>query len=395
MSGFKPWWVALPILLSTLALSACGEVRKIDEMRSNTGEMNNTTKELLDTTGGMKDTTDGMRATTEGMAAQTGALLELTADRLVPRIEKMEQVTSELYDTLRQGDAANLRRSFMASVLETKTLQSRLAEAALFLMSFEFQLYGSGSQDAGQERRLVLYHQAMMELMLRLDEIAPENGKVWPDAMPKPEDRLSEQNRASVFNALAGALHKLNRKQMPDPQYGKPMSAYDLFIASLRMKPLIDRGQITLPSGDHYVKEVLSRPDRVLQLLQTRYNMFVYLLLGATTDLVERNKAIQMERMARGIDINLDSGNFGSARMDFVIEEVLQHAVQTRKDMIELGLRPELTRVTAMIAKRITLRPSAAQGLIPEKQRKAAALWEEYLGRAQQTPEGPLRRARF
>lgn len=376
----QKFWITLPLLASiTLVAAACGEVKKIDDMRTNTGEMNKTTKDLLDATGEMKGTTDGMRATTERMAEQTGTLLDLTESRLVPRIETMESGVSELYDALRQGDAANLRHTLTHSVLNSQNQKSRLAEAGLFFMSFEYQLFDSSGQDKSQERRLVLYHQAMMEFMLRIDELAPRGGRIWPEAKPNM-NRASEQNKASAFNAFVATMHKLNRKQGADPDFGHPVSAYDLIIASLKAKPGIDSGQLVLPAGNHYMKEVLSRPERVKQILQTRYNLFVYLLLGATTDLDEKNKLVQLYRFGRGINIDLNSQSIGSAHLDFITEEILQYAVQTRMDMIALGIEPKFSNTTRLIANRIRIVPSREQGALADKQKRVIDLWSEYIG---------------
>lgn len=385
-----------------LVLSGCGEVRKIDEMRDNTGQMNKTTKELLDATtqmnettkkllnatGGVKSTTEGMERTTDDVSRQTGELLTITDTRLVPKLNSMNASMAELYDSLRQGDAAALRHSLFLSILNSRTLQNRLAEAGLLLMSFEFQLFNNGTESTTtqtQAQRLILYHQAMMEFMLRLDELAPTGGEIWPDAMPGDLAR-SPENRASVFNAFAAVLHKLNRKQGADPDFGRPLSVYDLIITSLTTKPKIETGAVSLPAGPHYMKEILARPKRIEQLLQSRYNMFVLLLLGASTDLVETGTFMQLVRVAQGIEIDLSAPTMSAAHLDFLIEEVLKPAVDTRHDMITVGIHPRLTRTVDLLASRIRFKTAIeAGGAMPEKQKLALELWSSFLGKSTET----------
>ncbi|MDX9731376.1 MAG: hypothetical protein RBT63_06355, partial [Bdellovibrionales bacterium] len=236
------------------ALVGCGEVKKLDEMKDNTSEMNKTTKTLLEETSEMNDGLEGMSKTTDGMSETTAemlktthqmneqmtALLALTQDELVRNIRAVEQSTSELYDAMRQGDASALRRASLQRLQTTRTLQGRVAEAGLYLMSYEFQLLGSVGQDTHANQREVLYHQAVLEFFLMIDELAPAGGKIWPEALPEPGEEDSEENPVAAFNAIAFTLHKTNRKQQVDPAFGRPVSMYDLIIHALRMTPEID-----------------------------------------------------------------------------------------------------------------------------------------------------------
>lgn len=342
------------VLVLMIFVSACSEMKKVDEMKENTGEMNQTTKTLLTKTGEMKDGLDKMSTATDEMNASTKDLRTLTREELIQRMTEMSQNLSTLADTQKQGDSSGLRRASINQLLHDTTLQGRTAEACLYLQSFEFQVLNSAASDRNPAFRELLYQQAMAEFFLKIDELAPKFGRVWPDANPT-ENINSEENRASAFNTIAFVLHKPNRQQLPDPMYGKPMSIYDLIMVALELKPEIDSGRIVLPEGPHFIKEILSRPVRVQQLLQTRYNMFTYGLLGMTTNMSERSKLGQIWKLLFKLDIDLSESTRGAAPVQFLYDEVLKPAVTTTEDMLNVGIKPELTTTTSLVLSRINV----------------------------------------
>ena len=335
-------------LTLAFVLAGCSEMKKVDEMKDNTSEMNQTTKSLRDKTGEMKDGLDKMSKSTDEMNEQTKKLGTLTED--------VASSTASLFDAMRQGDTSNLRRQGFDQMMKESTLQGRVAEAGLYTQGFEFQVLGSVGKDKDPEFRELLYHQAMLEFFLKIDELAPKLGEIWPDAKPSTDD---EENRASAFNAIAFALHKVNRKQLPDSTYGKPMSIYDLIMVALAMKPDIDGGRIILPRGPSFVKEILSHPDRVEQLLQTRYNMFAYGMLGATTNLSEYSTIGQLMKLIFKVDIDLSEATRGVALLQRLDEEIISPAAITTTDMVNLGMKPEFTTMTSIALSRVNLKFSS------------------------------------
>lgn len=383
------------ILILFAALSGCGEFRKLDDMREATQEMNKTTKELLEKTKELHEETKELHTETQKVTAQaehlgktTDELLAVTRDDLTKQMDSLDNGFGELYDSLRQGDSANLRRMSFEKMLESKTLQNRLAEAGLFVMAFEYQLFSGVGQDVTRARKQLLYQQAMMELFLRIDELAPRGEKISPLASPQPNRVTSRENRASAFNCLAAVLHKTNRKQQLDSSSREQVSLYDLLITAMKMKPRIDSGSVRLPTGPHFAKEVLSRQARVKQLLQARHNMFVQLFLGASTDLAQKGPLGRSIGIARGIEVDLNSPEMGAAHLDFLIEEILKPAVETRTDMIALGIQPQLTRSMRLIAKRIRFRENdRAPALISGRQKTVQELWNTYIGDESETSD--------
>lgn len=365
------------IMIATvsLILAACGEVKKVDEMRDNTREMNETTKTLLDKTGDMKTGLDKMSKTTDQMR-------DITAD-LAKTTEKMNKTTARLYDGMRQGDTSGLRRELFKQIPKDSKLEGQIGDAGLYLMAFEFQVLGSTGHDEEPGFREMLYQQAMLEFFLKINEVAPKHFDVHPGANPtgKADD---DESKTAAFNAIAFALHKTNRQQVADPRYGKPMSFYDLIIEALRMKPKIDSGEIVLPEGRHWVKEVLARPRRVQQLLQTRYNMFPFGMLGLTTNLVDFSKVTQLWKLLWDIDINLSESFRGRAELQYILEEVVGPAATTADDMISVGIEPEFTTMTGVVLRGMKLKfhaDSSVQTLIPVYQREETVgnLWSRYL----------------
>lgn len=375
---------ALLVTLLVLAtnLIACSEFKKIDEMKDATSEMNQTTKTLLDKTVEMKEGMDKMSKATDEMNESTKDLRALTREELIQRLEDVNGNTSALFDAMRQGDTSNLRRLSFNEILKETTLQGRVAEAGLYMMSFEFQVLGNVGKDKEPAHRELLYQQALLEFFLKLDKVAPAGGGIWPDA--KPTDEIEdEENRASAFNAIAFTLHKTNRQQLPDPAYGKPMSIYDLIILALKLKPEIDNGRVVLPAGPHFIKEVLARPDRVRQLLQTRYNMFTYGLLGLTTNMVEYGTTRQLWNLLWKLNIDVSEATRGPAVVQYLHDEIMQPGAATAEDMLSVGITPEMTKTTALAVSRVNIKFhskdfSVRTPLTAPREDSLENLWDRY-----------------
>lgn len=356
--------IAVLGLISALGLSACSELKKVDEMKDNTSEMNNTTKTL----GNEMGTTN----------EQMKELLKISKDNLAPTTGQVAKTSNEILDAGRQGSASELRRASMDKITKVMSLQTRLAEATLYVSSYEHQLLGDVGRDVEPEQRLLFYQQTLSEFMTRLDELAPKHGRVWPEAKPNRNEH-SEENKAAAFNAMAFAISKNNRKQFADPAFGKPMSIYDLIIHALKMKPEIDAGRVVLPAGPHYIKEVLSRPDRIRQLLQTRYNMFGLALLSMTTDFADYGMPGQALKLAMKIDVDFSEARLGVAGLALIREELLEPAVQTTQDMLAIGLRPEFTTLNRFILSRLNIRPTTQAAGLNGNDQAALELWQTYL----------------
>lgn len=359
-------------------LTGCSEIKKIDEMKDNTSQMNDTTKTLLEKTGDMKDKLGEMSTTTEELDSKMQDLLEVAKADLTERLHNVEKNMAELFDSMRQGDGSGLRRAAFDKIQTQRSLQGRVAEAGLYMMSFEFQVMGNVGIDLDPARRELLYQQAVLEFFLKLDELALPAGKFIPHAKPDVDDPSSEENRASAFNALAFALHKVNRKQLADPSYGRPLSMYDLIMNALLLKPEIDNGRIQLPSGPHYIKEVLARPDRVRQLLMARYNMFAYGLLGLSTNMVEQSTLRQAVSLIGGLDVDISERRLGAAGLTYLIEEILEPASRTTRDMYAIGLKPERTLTTRFVLSRSNLTPNLKSSNLTALERRALELWTDY-----------------
>ncbi len=368
---------SVSLLLLSISV-ACSEIKKVDEMKDNTSQMNETTKTLLDKTGEMKDKLGDMSKTTEDLNTKMEDLLGVAKEDLADRMRNVEINMAELFDSMRQGDGSALRRNAFETLQRARSLQARVAEAGLYMMSFEFQVMGQVGLDSDPAQRERLYQQGVLEFFLKLDDIAPSGGKIWPQAQPDVDDLQSDENRASAFNAMAFALHKTNRKQHPDPLYGRPMSMYDLIINALLLKPEIDNGRIILPAGPHYIKEVLARPARVKQLLQTRYNMFAYGLLGLSTNLTERSTLSQAMALLGGLDVNLSEKRLGVAGLSYIKEEILEPAVRTTADMYSIGLTPDRTLLTRFVMSRSKLTPSTPEQANTVLEREVIQLWTDY-----------------
>jgi hypothetical protein len=373
--------IVVAFLCSVSTLLGCSETKKLDEMKDNTSDMRETTKELSKQTGEMKDGLEKMAGTTKEMNQTTKDLLSLTREELIERLRDVSASTGSLFDAMRQGDTSALRRKGMETLLQQTTLQGRVAEAGLYLQGFEFQALGTVWKDTDPRFRELLYHQAMLEFFLKIDELAPKLGEVEPTAKPSIDDDV--ENRTSAFNAIAFALHKTNRLQLPDQAYGKPMSFYDLIMVALALKPEIDSGRIVLPPGPSYIKEVLGHPERVRQLLQTRYNMFVYALLGSTTNLSERGSFAQLWKLLWKLDLDLSEKTVGPAVLQRLNDEIFTPAARTTTDMLSVGIVPAFTGKTKFTLAHIDVQfHTAAKKTefvrMTENESTMSTLWKQY-----------------
>lgn len=326
----------------------------------------------------MNAKTESMDAKMSDMKTLTSELLKLTKEELAPTTGQVSKTSNEILDAGRQGTASQLRREALDKITKSTSSQSRLAEATLYVSSFEHQLLSTVGRDVDPEQRLLQYQQTMAEFMVRLDELAPKHGRIWPNAKPQLDEH-SEENKAAAFNAIAFAISKNNRKQVPDPVFGKPMSIYDLIIHALKMKPEIDTGRLHLPAGPHYIKEVLSRPERVRQLLQSRYNIFAFALLTASSDFADYGTLGQALKLALTVDVDFSEARLGVAGQALIREEILVPAVTTAQDMLAIGLVPEHTKMTSFILSRLSVRPTARFAALNDNDQLVLDLWQRYL----------------
>ncbi|MBO9667945.1 MAG: hypothetical protein J7501_14175 [Bdellovibrio sp.] len=312
--------------LVILSIAACSEVKKVDEMHDATVRMSETTDTMKTRTGELKDVTD------------------------------------ELYDALRQGNALQLRREAYNSVLQAPTLFKKISEATKYFMSFEFQLWNGIGQDGAAEKREILGQQAAQEFFMEIEELATRDNSVNPLAQPDAKDIYSQDNLTASFNAMAVGMDRYNRKQeqniaaKPDQ---KMMSMYSMMEeALLAPRDVAQKG---------YIREILAHEEKAVQLLQARYNMFPLMFIDVVSKIGDKNLVGQAKMLLMGWEFNVDA--LSATQLEYLQTEVLEKAVSAKELLIKIGKKPELDgKVARLLAKMAVKSENKTAGLVQTKQ---------------------------
>ncbi|MFM6930446.1 MAG: hypothetical protein ACKOX6_18430 [Bdellovibrio sp.] len=272
-------------------LSACEVKKNLDDMHDATVKMSNTTEDMSDTTKRMEE--------------KTGELDKKSGD--------LDSKTAELYDALRQGNAAILRKEFLTQMTDSKEMAKKLSLGVKYFWAFEFQLWSmQGLDDA--PRREELATSGAREFIREVQEYASVNDFISP---------TTTNNKEKNFLALATTLHEVNDKQKNrvDPKGIEHMSMLTLIERALNEKRSLEAGKISLSqlSGSSY--ELLNFEDRLIQLLQARHN-FILAMIVARTSKVDQSLQTKVKLGLLGMKWSLDLSKFS----DVEIAELKKYA---------------------------------------------------------------------
>lgn len=333
-----------------LVLAACSEQKKLDEMHDATLKMEKTTSQMSDNTVKMKE--------------QTGSLENLTHD--------LKDMNEELYDALRQGNSLQLRREAYKSILEAPTLFKKISEAGKYFMSFEVQLWNELGQDQSLAKRDILKQQAAQEFFLEIEELAPSDGSVDPTQESTGNDINSKANRSASFNAMAAAMHQVNRKQarslkaVPATQ---EVSMYSIVEEAL----LLPRDQA---QAEGAAREVLAHEEKAIQLLQARYNIFPMIFIDSISHIGGKSLFDTVKMAYLGWDFQMDT--LSPTKLEYLTSEVLVHAISAKNLLLKLGHKPVLDGSVTKLLNKMQVKVSGKSG--PElvaKQTKLLELLQE------------------
>jgi len=288
-------------------LSACEVKKNLDDMHDATVKMSNTTED-------MSDTTKRMEEKTGELDKKSGSLDEKTA---------------ELYDALRQGNAAVLRKEFLEQMTGSKEMPKKLALGVKYFWAFEFQLWSmQGLDDAA--RREELATSGAREFIREIHEYAPTNDFISP---------TTSDNKEKNFLALATTLHEVNDKQKlrVDPKGIEHMSMLTLIERALTEKRSLEAGKISVSqlSGSSY--ELLNFEGKMIQLLQARHN-FILAMIVARTSKVDQSLQTKVKLGLLGMKWSMDLNKFS----DVEVAELKKYAkaVMDTRIIIDKALHP-------------------------------------------------------
>ncbi|MGZ3773609.1 MAG: hypothetical protein ACXVCY_06695 [Pseudobdellovibrionaceae bacterium] len=348
-----------------LLLSGCSEQKKLDEMHDATLKMQKTTEQMGDNTSQMKQKTESLENLTRDMKETTKSLEELTRDMkgktqsLETLTHDVKDISEELYDALRQGNSLQLRREAYKAVLAAPTLAKKVSEATKYFMSFEMQLWNDLGQDRDADKREILKQQAAMEFFLEIEELAPRDGSVNPTSKPDAENLSylnSDANLSASFNAMAVSMHQVNRKQvqsLKEISSAKEISMYSIMEEAL----LLPRNQAQ-PYGA--AREVLAHESKAIQLLQSRYNTFQMIFIDAVSGIGEKGFFDQAKMALMSWDFDADS--LSATKTEYLVTEVLTHAVSAKNLLVKTGHQPVLDATVAKLMKNMNVKISGKGG---------------------------------
>ncbi|MNJ92639.1 hypothetical protein D3C87_103130 [compost metagenome] len=317
------------VVISALAMTTivgCGELKKVDGMHDSTIKMSETTSQM-----------------NEKMKA------------MEQRTKELKEVTDELYDTLRQGNALQLRREAYDAILRAPTLFKKISEASKYFMSFEFQIWNKQGQDLEAGKRELLGQQAAMEFFLEVEELAPRDNSVKPTAEPNAKDVTSEENRTAAFNAIAVSMHQMNRKMFRAEQMNKGLKSMSMYTM---MEEALLAPRDKVQTG--YLREILAHESKAIQLLQTRLNVFPLIFVDFVSGIGDRNLAMKTKMALVGWELDMDSLN--ATQVEYLHTEVLEQAVKAKNLLIKLGKKPEMDFTVSRLLNAMTVKATKIQG---------------------------------
>ncbi|CAE78762.1 hypothetical protein AB1A81_03730 [Bdellovibrio bacteriovorus] len=278
--------------------SACEMKKNLDDMHKSTVEMNETTKRMEEKTG-----------------------------ELDKKSESLDNKTAELYDALRQGNAALLRKEFLQQLNESKEMAKKLSLGVKYFWAYEFQLWSMQGLD-NDHRREELASSAAREFIREIHEYAPTEDFISP---------TSDDNRDMNFLALVTILHEVNDKQKNrvDPKGIEHMSMLSLIERALKQKSDLDAGRISLNDLKASSYDLLAFESKLIQILQARQN-FILTMLVAKASNIDKGLKNKVKLGLLGMKWTLDLSKYNDVEVN-EMTRYLKAVLDTRKILKDAG----------------------------------------------------------
>lgn len=314
-----------------IALALLGGLTTACEMKQNLDEMHKATVTMADTTKDMSKTTKDMSETTQRMEQKTIELDKKTND--------LDSKTAELYDALRQGNAAILRKEFLEAMNDAKEMPKKLGMGVKYFWSFEFQLWSMQGLD-DQHRREELASSAAREFIREIHEFAPSNDFISP---------TSNDNNDKNFLALATTLHEVNDKQKNrlSKTDQKLVSMLSLMDRALAEGKALKAGEITNEQLADSSKDLLIFEHKVIQILQARHN-FILAMLVAKASKVDQSLKEKVLLGLFGNKWNLDLAQYNDVEIA-EMTKYLKGVRDTRAILTRNGYTVEVDKTIAKV----------------------------------------------
>jgi hypothetical protein len=362
----------ITVLLTSGLLMACQEKKQLNEMHDSTVQMNATTQKMA---ANMEKTVAIMEKTMTALDKSNEQMekLKVTTDRAAGSSEKVVPLIAESYDLARQGGAHTIRKDLFDSMLKVDMpVDRKLVAAGEYMVAFEFQLWSGLGQDIegkNSKAKDKLSKDAVTEFFNNLATVSRWSGPSNPFARPQytPFGKLNwtinagpEENEMAVFNVMAAALHKTNRKQEGYAEFNQvdPISMFSLIQNALVASLQIRSGEKKIEDFPIYVDELLRSEPLAIRLLQARYNMLGLVLLGRVTSisdsLLEGMKFLYLDKKWT---LDLDRMNISQVRF---YRMHLTEAQKTRDLLKKIGAEIPVHSKLKAIYSNMTVKNSTA-----------------------------------
>lgn len=391
---------SLVAAITASALSACQEKKQLSEMHDNTQQMNQTTTGMATNMEKTVATMDSIKKTTEKVSITAETTVEQMG-RVIENADKTVKLIGETYDTGRQGGAMDLRNKIYEVIKSAGTpLDKKIVEAAKYMVAFEYQVWSGQGQDVEGKSKTEtlekLEKDAVIELFNNLRTVSHWDAeKIDPFAQPNltSKSNFEKDNQKAIFNALAAALHKTNRKQerqeMMTVSQDDKTSMFTLIERALIAGQDIRTGNKRISEYPGYIDEVLRNEQLAIRLLQARYNIIGLVLLGRVTQISDSLwEGFKLKIWGSEWDLDLDQMNFSQVKYynDHFVE-----ATKTKELLGKLGIKVQLNKDIKKIfthmkikdEKQALVSADKEDALIKEKVRLSSAV-KKYIGQIEE-----------
>lgn len=305
----------LVLLGSCLVLVSCSLKKTAENAAKTTEEMNEKMKDLKETSQNLKERTD---------ALESEMTFDLSHTRMIEHLDRLFAETSR--DNV--GVVTSLWQLFFGHNEDPDLF----AEAAFTMHAMYFQFWkGQSGEDLAElDARLEIGTELLFD---RLFKHIPRDAQV--DVL---RPNLSYKGVAAIGAKLdevhARYLLGLKRRDLPR------MTLYDYILQALRNRDALARGEHTPRAA----AKILQWEHEAVYTLQLRHNILPVMVLARTTDFQDRKDLRRFWMWWKGQKIDLSKANPEQLKE---WTTWLKKASQTRKDLREIGIRPEYNRKLA------------------------------------------------
>jgi len=324
----------------------------------NTSDMNKTTQTMNGSLLSMKGAMDVMRANTEALASKMDHLARVTEVNLgetntrmksmSTHMESMDSTTTGLCQG-RNAQAADMRLKGFDGLRKETAIETQVADAMLYMMGMEYQMWGLCSTDTTQTRE-DMFKIGLEEFFAKLKAVTSSRASaraLAPSYITPNSDSVLDADFDAVSYALS-AVHDVQRQTLAKLNAAKPANQ-KVQIESLQS--LIVEAYRANKAGQAlkaWQKVVIANNPLALRVLQARHNFLVAGVIGKLKDEavkgVGNNLALGFNKLMGGLvgtSWNADINSFQAAQLDN-LTGLLQQALETRQMLASIGVKPAL-----------------------------------------------------